>query len=166
MSGSASKGHVVAVTNGTGALHLALLDLRDEFIVLSLTYVAALNAILYVSASPFFADVPTWQANEIDAVKPMTFRTIAILPGHTYGQTCGLTADYLICRRPGLCLVVKRKSLEQPSVDGELLRARAKARLMYAKAQAANRERKDHWNSRPRILKVGSGWTLDAFTCG
>lgn len=47
--------YVVAVTNGTVALHLALLGVGigpgDEVIVPSLTYVAAVNAIRYVGAS-------------------------------------------------------------------------------------------------------------------
>ncbi|NBS05310.1 MAG: aminotransferase class I/II-fold pyridoxal phosphate-dependent enzyme, partial [Verrucomicrobia bacterium] len=59
--------NVVAVTNGTVALHLALLGVGigpgDEVIVPSLTYVAAVNAIRYVGATPVFADADaqTWQ---------------------------------------------------------------------------------------------------------
>lgn len=56
----------IAVSNGTVALHLALLtlDVRpgDEVIVPSLTYIATANAVRYVGAEPVFVDVDskTW----------------------------------------------------------------------------------------------------------
>lgn len=52
--------HAVAVTNGTAALHLAYeacgLREGDEFIVPALTFVATLNAGLYLGARPILAD--------------------------------------------------------------------------------------------------------------
>src|SRR5574343_490629 len=58
--------HAIAVSNGTVALHLALIALEigpgDEVIVPNLTYVATANAVLYVGATPVFADceIDTW----------------------------------------------------------------------------------------------------------
>src|SRR5918999_1545154 len=58
--------HAVGVSNGTVALHLALLALDlepgDEVIVPSLTYIATVNAVRYVGATPVFVDVDpvTW----------------------------------------------------------------------------------------------------------
>jgi len=53
--------HAVAVTNGTAALHLICLAAGigpgDEVIVPSLTFVATVNAVRYVGATPVFADV-------------------------------------------------------------------------------------------------------------
>ncbi len=53
--------HAVAVTNGTAALHLiciaAGIGPGDEVIVPSLTFVATVNAVRYVGATPVFADV-------------------------------------------------------------------------------------------------------------
>ncbi len=103
--------HVVAVTNGTVALHLALLGLGigpgDEVIVPSLTYIAAVNAIRYVGASPIFADVDaeTWQINPEDVERLITSRTRAVLAVHTYGQACDLASLGYLCQKHGLRLI-------------------------------------------------------------
>ena len=53
--------YVVPTTNGTSALHvsLKLADVKkdDEVIVPTITYVATINPIAYVGASPIFMDV-------------------------------------------------------------------------------------------------------------
>ncbi len=80
------------VTNGTVALHLALLALGvkagDEVIVPTLTYVASVNAILYVGATPVFVDCDekTWQLSVDDVEKKITSKTKAVLAVHLYGQ--------------------------------------------------------------------------------
>ena len=103
--------HVVAVTNGTVALHLALLGLGigpgDEVIVPSFTYVAPVNAIHYVGATPVFADVDarTWQVDPEHVARLVTPRTRAILAVHTYGQACDLPALGDLCKKHGLRLI-------------------------------------------------------------
>ena len=103
--------HAVAVTNGTVALHLALLGVGlgagDEVIVPSLTYVAAANAIRYVGATPVFADVDaqTWQINPVHVARLITPRTRAILAVHTYGQACDLASLVSLCRKHDLRLI-------------------------------------------------------------
>ena len=103
--------HVVAVTNGTVALHLSLLGVGigtgDEVIVPSLTYVAAVNAIRYVGATPVFADADaqTWQIDPAHVARLITPRTRAILAVHTYGQACDLAALGALCRKHGLRLI-------------------------------------------------------------
>jgi perosamine synthetase len=103
--------HVVAVTNGTCALHLALLGVGigpgDEVIVPSLAYVAAVNAIRYVGATPVFADVDgrTWQVDPAHVARLITPRTRAILAVHTYGQACDLASLTALCQKHGLRLI-------------------------------------------------------------
>lgn len=103
--------HVVAVTNGTVALHLALLGIGlgpgDEVIVPSLAYIAAVNAIRYVGATPVFADVNalSWQIDPVHVADLINPRTRAILAVHTYGQACDLSALNLLCEKYHLRLI-------------------------------------------------------------
>jgi dTDP-4-amino-4,6-dideoxygalactose transaminase len=90
--------HAVAVTNGTAALHLmclaAGLGSEDEVIVPSMTFVATVNAIAYVGATPVFADIvglaEPWLAPDAVAAA-ITPRTKALMT-MTYGGHPGETA--------------------------------------------------------------------------
>jgi perosamine synthetase len=84
--------YAIAVTNGTAALHLALIALRigkeDEVIVPDLGFVAAANAIKYVGATPVFVDVDpkTWCIDVEKAKNAINDRTKAIMPVYMYGN--------------------------------------------------------------------------------
>lgn len=88
--------YAVSVSNGTVALHLALLVLGvgagDEVIVPSFTYIASVNAIRYVGAIPVFVDIEpqSWQLNCEHVNSCITSRTKAIMAVHIYGQPCDL----------------------------------------------------------------------------
>ena len=88
--------YAVCVTNGTVALHLALLALDigfgDEVIVPTLTYIAAVNAITYTGATPVFADSleSTWQIDPQSIKKNITPKTKAIIVVHLYGHPCAM----------------------------------------------------------------------------
>ncbi len=88
--------HAASVSNGTVALHLALIALGigpgDEVIVPTLTYIASVNAIVYTGATPVFVDsLPdTWQVNPADVRRKLTDRTKAILCVHLYGHPCDM----------------------------------------------------------------------------
>ncbi len=66
-AGAGDRWHAVALSSGTAALHLALLDLGigagDEVITSTFTFAATANAITYTGATPIFVDVDraTWQ---------------------------------------------------------------------------------------------------------
>lgn len=103
--------HAISVCNGTVALHLALLALGigpgDEVIVPSLTYIASVNAIRYVGATPVFCDsLPnTWQMDPADVEQRITPRTRAIMAVHLYGGACEMSRLAALCARYGLKLV-------------------------------------------------------------
>lgn len=103
--------HAISVCNGTVALHLALLALGigpgDEVLVPSLTYVASVNAIRYVGASPVFCDsLPdTWQIDPDDAERRITKNTRALLAVHLYGGACDMHRLSRLCESRGLALV-------------------------------------------------------------
>lgn len=89
--------HVFCCSNGTAALHLALLacDVKegDEVLVPDITYVATANAVKYCGAKPVLVDVDrhTWQIDLLDAQKQVTEKTKAIIPVHLYGVPCNFT---------------------------------------------------------------------------
>jgi perosamine synthetase len=86
--------YAIAVSNGTVALHLALITLGigpgDEVIVPTLTYIATVNSITYTGATPVFVDSvrDTWQIDPADVRRKITPRTKAIIAVHVYGHPC------------------------------------------------------------------------------
>lgn len=103
--------HAVSVSNGTVALHLALVALGigpgDEVIVPTLTYIASVNAITYTGATPVFVDSTrdTWQIDPNDIRRNITARTRAIMPVHLYGQSCDMDAIIDIAREHQLFVI-------------------------------------------------------------
>src|SRR5881275_2498967 len=88
--------HVVALSSGTAALHLALLAAGvgsgDEVITSPITWPATANVIVHAGATPVFADVRDDDLN-IDPARArelVTERTKAVLPVHLAGQPCDL----------------------------------------------------------------------------
>jgi perosamine synthetase len=104
-------GRALATCNGTAALHLAAAALGigpgDEVIVPTLTYIASVNAIAYVGATPVFADClgDTWQIDPEDVARRITPRTKAIVVVHLYGQCCDMEGITAIARRHGLLVI-------------------------------------------------------------
>ena len=102
---------VSTCSNGTTALHLALLALGleegDEVLVPSFAYVAAVNAVSYVRATPKFVDIDpsTWNISAVDAEKKISSKTKAIICVHTYGVPCDLVALRDLADRHNLFLV-------------------------------------------------------------
>jgi dTDP-4-amino-4,6-dideoxygalactose transaminase len=89
------NGCAVAVTNGTAALHLALLAHNigpgDEVICPSLTFVADANVILHAGAEPVLADVISaddWTICPDEIERKITDKTKAIIVVHYGGYPC------------------------------------------------------------------------------
>ena len=88
--------HVLAVSSGTAAMHLALVALGigpgDEVITTPITWPATANVIVHTGATPVFADVRDADLNiDPDRVAELVGeRTKAILPVDLAGQPCDL----------------------------------------------------------------------------
>ena len=105
-------GTAIAVSNGTAALHLALVGLGikegAEVILPSLTFIATANAVLYVGAKPVFADIESKEDLNIspkDIEKKMTKKTKAIVVMHYGGYPCDMKAILRIADRFGLHVI-------------------------------------------------------------
>lgn len=100
--------HAVSCSNGTTALHLALLALDlapgDEVIVPTLTFVASANAVRYCGAEPVFVDVDaeTWTMDPAAIEARITPRTKGIMVVHLLGHPVDMDAVQVIADRHGL----------------------------------------------------------------
>lgn len=101
----------VATSNGTTALHLALVALEvgpgDEVIVPDITFAATINAVLYTGATPVIVDIEedSWCISPIEIEKAITTKTKAIIPVHIYGQPCDMGKIMEIAKRHNLYVV-------------------------------------------------------------
>jgi perosamine synthetase len=88
----------VTTSNGTTALHLALLALGigpgDEVIVPGYTFVAPVNMALAVGATPIYAEIDpqTWCVDPASVEALVTPQTKAIIAVHIYGNVCDMTS--------------------------------------------------------------------------
>ena len=119
--------YAVATSNGTSALHIALLlanvAKNDEVITQPLTFVATSNAISYCGANPIFIDVDketmglsplSLQAylkknafiKNQQCINNNTGRVIkACVPMHTFGQPCRIDEIKEICDKYNISLI-------------------------------------------------------------
>jgi dTDP-4-amino-4,6-dideoxygalactose transaminase len=100
----------VAVSNGTAALHLALLahgvGPGDEVVTTPYTFQATGNMVLATGARPVFVDVRddgNIDASQVEAA--ITPRTKALLPVHLYGRLCNIETLSDIASRHGVALI-------------------------------------------------------------
>ena len=103
--------YAITVSNGTVALHLALMALDistgDEVIVPSFTYIATVNAIAYTGATPVFVDSlkDTWQIDPADIERKITSKTRALMLVHLYGHPCDMDAIMAIAKKHDLLVI-------------------------------------------------------------
>ncbi|WP_419771207.1 MAG: aminotransferase class I/II-fold pyridoxal phosphate-dependent enzyme [Candidatus Marinarcus sp.] len=101
----------VAVSNGTVALHLALiaLDIKegDEVIIPDFTFAATINAVLHAKATPVIVDIEekSWCIDPKAIEKAITPKTKAIIPVHIYGQACDMEAIMNIAKKHHLKVI-------------------------------------------------------------
>ncbi len=103
--------HATAVSNGTVALHLAIVTLGigpgDEVIVPSFTYIASVSTIAITGATPVFVDSleDTWQMDPQDVKRKITTHTKAIMAVHLYGHPCEMDELVKFAKENNLFLI-------------------------------------------------------------
>jgi perosamine synthetase len=103
--------YAVTASNGTTALHLALLALGigpgSEVITTPFSFIATANAILYVGAKPVFIDInqSTFNINPDQIESRITSRTKAILPVHLFGLPADMEKIMQIARKHNLIVI-------------------------------------------------------------
>jgi perosamine synthetase len=103
--------HGIGCSNGTAALHLALLALGigpgDEVLVPDLTFASTINAVLYCGATPVIVDIDpvTWGMSVEHVARAATQRTKAIIPVHLYGRPAEIGPIAEFARARGIYLV-------------------------------------------------------------
>lgn len=103
--------HTCAVSNGTVALHLALVTLGikpgDEVIVPNLTFASPINAVIYCGAIPVLVDVDkdTMVMGMENLKKAITSKTAAIIPVHLYGYPAPMTEIMNVARENNIIVI-------------------------------------------------------------
>ena len=103
--------YAVAVSNGTVALHLALLaydiGVDDEVILPDFTYIATANSVLYVNAHPVFCDVDLndWNLDPKQITKKITSKTKAIIIPNIYGNPANFRIINNIAKQHNLIVI-------------------------------------------------------------
>jgi len=103
--------HGIATSNGTTALHVALMAHEigpgDDVITVPFTFIASANSILYVCATPVFVDIDPVSFNiNVDQIEAaITPRTRAIMPVDLYGNPAEMSRIQDIANRHGLAII-------------------------------------------------------------
>jgi perosamine synthetase len=103
--------YALSTSSCTGALHLALAALGigpgDEVIVPDITWVATANAVVYVGATPIFADIEagSWCLDPTSFESKITSRTKAVMPVHLYGHPAQMDRIMEIARKHNLRVI-------------------------------------------------------------
>ena len=107
------KEYTVALSCGTAALHLALLQLGvghgDMVFCQNLTFSASANPIAYVGAQPVFIDseVDTWNMDPRSLEKAISLygKPKAVIVVHLYGNPAKMDEIQTICKEQGIPLI-------------------------------------------------------------
>ncbi|MDA8627080.1 DegT/DnrJ/EryC1/StrS aminotransferase family protein [Pseudomonadales bacterium] len=120
--------HCKAVANGTAALHMSLLALAvgrgDEVIIPSLTFVADVNVVNLVGATPKLADATSlddWNMSLESVEQQISEKTKAVIVVHYAGYPCrDIMAISQLCRDKGIGLIEDVAHAPGAIVDGKV----------------------------------------------
>lgn len=117
--------HAIATSNGTTALHVALLAHEigpgDEVITVPFTFIASANAVLYAGATPVFVDIDRVSFNmDPDLLEAaITPRTKAIMPVHLYGNPAEMGRVMELAEKHGLLVIEDAAQAHGAEIDGK-----------------------------------------------
>jgi len=103
--------YAIGVANGTDALYLALracgVGPGDEVITVSHSFIATVEAIVQLGATPVYVDVDpeTYTLDPERLPAALSARTRAIVPVHLYGQIADMDPIMAFARQHGLAVV-------------------------------------------------------------
>ncbi|MAZ77378.1 MAG: aminotransferase DegT [Legionellaceae bacterium] len=103
--------HCIAVANGTDALLIAMMALDigpgDEVIAPAFSYIAALEMIVFLGATPVLVDVDerTFNLDVSKLESAITSKTKAIVPVNLFGQCCDFDAINQIAKKHNLPVI-------------------------------------------------------------
>jgi len=115
----------VATSNGTTALHLALVSLGitsdDEVIIPDLTFVATASAVKYIGAKVITVDVDekTFCISPEAIKKAITPNTKAIIPVHLYGHPANMLEINKIAKEHNLFVVEDAAEAHGAEINGK-----------------------------------------------
>lgn len=115
----------VAVSNGTAAIHLALLahgiGPGDEVITTPFSFAATANTIMLVGAKPVFVDIEpeTFNLDPSKVEAAITPSTKAIMPVHLYGHPAAIPEFQEIARKHHLILIEDACQAHAASYQGQ-----------------------------------------------
>ncbi len=118
--------YALAVSNGTVALHLALIALGigpgDEVIVPDLTFAASINSIVHAGATPVIVDIKSndWNIDPLALEAAITPKTKAIMPVHLYGYACDMEPILAIAKKHQLYVVEDNAEALGSTYNGQL----------------------------------------------
>jgi perosamine synthetase len=117
--------HTITVSNGTVALHLALVALEiakdDEVIISNHNGAYGPFAIEYVGAKPVFVESKknTWNIDPSQIEEKITKKTKAIMVVHIYGYACDMTAIMKIAKKHNLKVIEDAAESHGATIDGK-----------------------------------------------
>lgn len=103
--------HCISCSNGTTAIHLALLAVGikqgDEVLVSATTNMATFFAVEYLGAVPIPVDIDasTYNMDPTDLEKKVSDKSVAILCVHLFGQLCDMDAITKIASKNNLKII-------------------------------------------------------------
>ena len=117
--------YTACVASGTAALHLALKALGigpgDEVITVGYTFRATVSAIMYVGASPVYADIDSNTfCMDVDRIEEaITSRTKCIIPVHLFGNAVDMPRLMEIANKHGIPVIEDASQAHGTTINGK-----------------------------------------------